>query len=79
MNETEIFDGLKEIFHTIKPGIDPETVSMDSNLISDLGIDSLSILLMSLAIENKFAFTFDSVPAFVTVSDVVKYIAEKTR
>lgn len=79
MTEIEIFDGLKEILHTIKPGMDLETVTMDSNLISDLGIDSLSILLLSLAVEKKYAFTFESVPPFSTVRDVVDYIAQKTR
>lgn len=79
MNETEIFDGLKEILHTIKPATDLDSVTMDSRLICDLGIDSLSILLLSLSIEKKFGFTFENIPAFDTVRDVVNYIAEKTR
>lgn len=77
MTEQEIFDGLKEILHTIKPGVELEKVTMDSTLVYDLGIDSLSILLLSLAIETKYGFTFNGVPPFITVGDVVKYIAEK--
>lgn len=51
---------------------------MDSTLVFDLGIDSLSILLLSIAIETKYGFKFDQVPPFNTVGDVVEYIAGKT-
>ena len=47
---------------------------MDSTLVFDLGIDSLSILLLSIAIENTFGFKFDQVPPFKTVGDVVQTI-----
>lgn len=77
MKEQEIFEGLKEILHTIKPGVDLEKVTMDSSLVFDLGIDSLSILLLSLAIETKYGFTFNGVPPFKTVGDVVRFINEK--
>lgn len=79
MTEIEIFDALKEIIHTIKPGMELDKVTMDSTLVYDLGIDSLSILLLSLAIEKKFDFTFDGVPPFKTVGDVVEHIAAKTK
>lgn len=78
MTKQEIFDGLKEILHTIKPGVNLDAVTMDSTLVFDLGIDSLSILLLSLAIESKYEFKFDTVPPFKTVGDVVDYIAGKT-
>lgn len=78
MTEQEIFDGLKEILHTIKPGVDQSGVTMDSTLVYDLGIDSLSILLLSLAIETRYGFTFDGVPPFKTVGDVVRYIETRT-
>lgn len=79
MTKTEIFDELKEILRTIKPSVELDKVTMDSTLVYDLGIDSLSILLLSLAIENKFGFTFDGVPPFKTVGDVVEYIETKTK
>lgn len=78
MTQQEIFDGLKEMLHTIKPGVDQDAITMDSTLVFDLGIDSLSILLLSIAIENTFGFKFDQVPPFKTVGDVVRYIAAKT-
>ena len=54
--------------------IDQETVTADSTL-DDLGIDSLSMLLLSLAAEHKFNMQFDSTTApFETVGDVCDYI-----
>lgn len=77
MNEQQIFEGLKEILHTIKPGIDQSGISLESELVSDLGIDSLSILLLSIAVETKFGFKFEGVPPFKKVGDVVRYISER--
>lgn len=77
MTNEEILDALKEILHNIKPSIDQSAITMDSTLVFDLGIDSLSILLLSIAIETKFGFKFDQVPPFNTVRDVVEYIAAK--
>lgn len=74
MTREEIFNGLKEVFSTVKPKLNPDTIKIDANLISDLGIDSLSMLLMSLAIENKFNFQFSTQKPFQTVSEVVDYI-----
>lgn len=77
MNNNEIMEGLKEILHTIKPGIDVTSITPDSSLVMDLGIDSLSILLLSIAIETRFGFKFEGVPDFKTVGDVVAYISDK--
>jgi len=78
MTKEDIFVSLKEILTTVKPSVDQTTVTNDSSLVQDLGIDSLSILLISIAIENKFNFTFNGVPQFKTVGEVVEYIADKT-
>ena len=42
--------------------------------MKDLGIDSLSMLLLSLATENKFGFQFSTQEPFQTVREVVDYI-----
>ena len=39
-----------------------------------MGIDSLSMLLLSLATENKFGFQFGSQEPFQTVGQVVDYV-----
>jgi acyl carrier protein len=38
-------------------------------------LDSLTILLLSLAIENKFAFKFEGNPKFTTVGEVIDFIS----
>jgi len=75
MTNEEIFNGLKEIITTVKPAVNTDTVSLDSVLVRDLGIDSLTMLLMSLAAENKFGFQFKTQAPFKTVGEVVEYIA----
>ena len=75
MTREEVFEGLKEIFAGVKPKLDLSTVGFDSKLVNDLGIDSLSMLLLSLAAEHKFKMQFDSTTApFETVGDVCDYI-----
>ena len=77
MTKEEIFAGLKEIFTAVKPKCDISKVSLDSSLTLDLEIDSLSLLLMSLAIENKFGFQFKEMKQFQTVSELVDYLSEQ--
>lgn len=74
MTKENILDGLKEVFTTIKPKLDLDKVTIDSSLVRDLGMDSLSMLLMSLAIEQKFSMQFETQKPFQTVGEVVDYI-----
>lgn len=75
MTNEEILSGLSEVILTIKPKIAPSMVKMDASLIGDLGIDSLSMMLMSLAVEQKFNFQFKASEPFRTIGEVVEYIA----
>ena len=75
MTNEEILASLKEVIGAVKPKLDISNVGMETSLMNDLGIDSLSMLLMSLAIENKFGFQFQTQNPFNTVGDVVDYIA----
>jgi acyl carrier protein len=75
MNRQEILEGLKEILQLLKPSLDLSKVNEDSQLISDIGLDSLTIMLLSLAIENKFKFKFEGALQFNTVGDVIDYIS----
>lgn len=78
MQRETIFEGLKEILTQIKPSMDFSTINEDSQLVRDVGLDSLTILLLSLAIENKFQFKFEGTPKFNTVSEVLDYISSHT-
>lgn len=79
MQREEIFEELKEIIKLIKPSMDLSTATEDSQLVRDLGLDSLTILLLSLATENKFGFRFEGNPKFTTVGEVIDYIEANTK
>ena len=71
-------EGLKEILHQIKPSMDLSSVKEDQQLVRDVGLDSLTILLLSLAVETKFGFKFEGTPKFETVGEVIDYIGSHT-
>ena len=77
MDRKDILEGLKEILLLIKPSLDLSAVSEGSQLISDIGLDSLTIMLLSLAIENKFKIKFEGTLKFNTVGEVIDYIQSK--
>lgn len=71
MTKQEIFDGLKEIISVMRPGTDLSTVDYDTELVRELGIDSLFMILLSLAVEQKFNMRFpDGQAAPTTVGGV---------
>ena len=76
MEREAILKKLKEILILIKPSMDLSSVTEDSQLVRDVGLDSLTILLLSLAVENKFGFKFEGTPKFETVEEVIDYVSE---
>lgn len=78
MNRENILTELKTIFKQIKPNLDLDTVTPQTRLIEDLGLDSLTILLLSFAIEKKFEFKFEGTPKFASVEEVMDYIEKHT-
>ena len=79
MQRETILEGLKEILQQIKPKMDLTNVGESSQLVRDVGLDSLTILLLSLAVETKFGFKFEGTPKFETVGEVIDYVsAHKT-
>ncbi len=75
MTREEILAGLKEVLSVIRPKTDLSNVQDSTRLVHDLGIDSLSMMFMSLAIEEKFSFRFPSDQApFETVGEVLDHI-----
>lgn len=74
MTRSDIFNSLKDILWQIRPSIDQSQVSEDSQLVRDLGLDSLTVMLLSLAIENKYGFHFEGAPQFKSVGEVIDHI-----
>ena len=73
MTKEEIFEELKYIFKIVRPKLESNNIHPESDLIHDLGIDSLSMMLLALASEEKFDIKFES-NRFGTVNDVCEYI-----
>ncbi len=74
MERTDIYNKLKEILVKIKPSADLTAVGDNTQLVRDLGLDSLTILLMALAVEKDFGIRFEGNPQFSTVGQVVDYV-----
>ncbi len=79
MNRQDVLDSLKEVLALIRPSLDLTTVNEDTQLTSELGLDSLTTLLLSLAIENKFNFKFEGMVKFNTVGEVIDHVMEHTK
>ena len=75
MQREEILEAMKGILKQIKPAADFSNINDDSQLVRDLGLDSLTILLLSLAIENQFGLKFEGNPRFNTVGEVLDYVS----
>ena len=56
--------------------LDPETVTMDTNLIDDLGADSLDVVELIMELENEFGITISDEAAaeLYTVGRIVEYL-----
>lgn len=82
MQRSEIVEKLKDVLQMAlgdKANDVLENCTEDSNLVTDLGLNSIGILYLVIAIEEFFAIQFDDVSFsdFQTVSDVVSYIEQK--
>ncbi len=54
-----------------------ENIGEDDKLLTGLGIDSVSMLYMVIAVEETFGIEFDTDKPFVTVGEVIDYIERK--
>ena len=71
MTREEVFEGLKEVLAVLRPHTDLANVGFNTELVRGLGIDSLTMMLLSLAVEEKFKMRFPDGEAMpVTVGDV---------
>ena len=75
----DTLERLKKVFKSVKPNVNTDTITDQTLLMQDLGVDSLSMILLALAIEKEFDFRFDTVEPFKTVGEVVAYIESKTK
>ena len=75
MSEEEILEKVTTILKD-QLSIDNKEVKLESQLIDDLGADSLDLVEISMALEEEFSIEVpdDQVESIHTVEDVVKFI-----
>ena len=80
MQRSELREKLNEIFKlTVKGDVDVEKIDENCNLVTDLGLNSVGVLYVVIAIEEFFSIQFDDVGFgdFKTGGDVLDYIEGK--
>ncbi len=75
MNEEEIFQTLKEII-VEQLGVEEEKIALESTFADDLGADSLDVVELVMAIEERFEVEIsdDQADKITTVKNLVDYI-----
>ena len=60
--------------------IDPDEITMDSNILDDFGADSLDLVDLVMALEDEFDVEVpdDAIESFHTVGDVVRFVEDHT-
>ena len=58
-------------------GCDPEQVTMEANIFTDLGADSLASVELMMAMEEAFGVSIDdeAMPKLKTVGDIANYLS----
>lgn len=76
MTQTEILAGLSEIIDEIA-GVPADEVTPDKTFVDDLDIDSLSMVEIAVAAQDKFGVEIpdDQLKDLKTVQDVIDYVA----
>lgn len=77
MERNEILSKLKEIFKmVVGNSVSVDEITLDANIMLDLGVNSIGMLYMAIAIEKEFGVDMSNVTpsTFKTVSDVIDYI-----
>ena len=58
--------------------LDPETITRDTNLIDDIGADSLDVVELIMALEDEFGIEFTPSPEITTVGKLVEAVEKLT-
>ena len=73
-----VFDEIKALLAD-KLNIAQEKITMESNIISDLGADSLDIVEMLMTLDQEYGVVIpdEAAAEFKTVGDIVKFVEAK--
>ena len=73
-----VFERLRKLI-SIQFAVSEESITMETSFVDDLGVDSLDVVELTLAIEGEFyvpEFDEDTVNGLVTVGDIVRFLSE---
>ena len=75
-----VLEKIKDILEN-ELGKDRNEITLDSDIVKDLGLDSLDIVTLIMAVEDEYGFTADDdeIVSLKTVGDVVSYIEKQTK
>lgn len=80
MSKDEIIEKLKEIFQmVVHNGVSVDNITEDSLIMTDLGVDSVGLIYLAIAIEKTFDVDMSDVTinTFKTIGDVINFIQER--
>jgi acyl carrier protein len=79
MTQAEILEGLAEIIDEIA-GVPADEVTPEKTFVDDLDIDSLSMVEIAVAAQDKFGVEIpdDQLKDLKTVQDVIDYVARSS-
>ena len=80
MSKDEIIEKLKEIFQmVVHNGVSVDNITEDSLIMTDLGVDSVGLIYLAIAIEKTFDVDMSDVTinTFKTIGDVISFIQER--
>ncbi len=75
-----IFEELQNLIAS-QFAVSPESITMDTSIVDDLGADSLDVVEMTMALEEAFDLPEtddEELVKLVTVGDVYRFITSKT-
>ena len=81
MSVEEIFQIMRELVSE-EFVTDPENVTMDTSFEDDLGANSVDLVELAMAMEERFEIEEvpeDELPALKTVGDAVRFLAERLK
>ena len=83
MSRNEIKEKLMDVMKMATPAgdFDLESLTEQSNLVTDIGLSSVGVLYIVIAVEEFFDIRFDDVgfADFKTIGDVIDYIEKKVQ
>lgn len=76
-----VFESVKEAIANNVKSVDKDKITLESNLVEDLGADSLDAVEIIMELEEKFNISIadEELSEIKTVKDLVTFIEEKSK